>query len=113
MLFRSISTSEKGKSKQRLFDEMKWKSRAPLVDVIKDIIETGDIVEDIERYGKSRQLVLSRKYVKNVKLNGESTPVMIIAEYPKFEKDSIPTLTTVYPFKKEDQNKKISGIFLK
>ena len=108
-----ISTSEKGKSKQRLFDEMKWKSRAPLVDVIKDIIETGDIVEDIERYGKSRQLVLSRKYVKNVKLNGESTPVMIIAEYPKFEKDSIPTLTTVYPFKKEDQSKKISGIFLK
>ena len=108
-----ISTSEKGKSKKRVFDETKWKSRAKLVDVIKDIIETGDIVEDIERYGKSKQIILSRKYIKNVRIDGENTPVMIIAEYPKFEKDSIPTLTTVYPFKKEDQSKKISGIFLK
>ncbi|MGL4561946.1 MAG: phage minor head protein [Brevinema sp.] len=89
-----ISTSEKGKNKKRVFDNVKWNDRAKLVDKIKDIIETGEIVEDIERYDKNKKLILSRKYLKN-------------------EKDSIPVLTTIYPFNKEDQNKKVSGIYLK
>lgn len=89
-----ISTVEK--KGKRVFDQAKWSSRAELVDRIQEIVEKGDIVEDIERYGKSKQIVIARKYVKNVKLNGENTPVMIIAEYPKNEKDSIPILTTIY-----------------
>ncbi|MGL4393604.1 MAG: phage minor head protein [Brevinema sp.] len=108
-----ISTSEKSKKKLRVFDSVKWNDRAKLVDRIKEIVETGEIVEDIERYGKSKQIILSRKYLKNVSLDGVDTPVMIVVEYPKNEKDSIPVLTTIYPFSKEDQNKKVSGISLK
>ncbi|MGL4388937.1 MAG: hypothetical protein ACRCTJ_06060, partial [Brevinema sp.] len=108
-----ISTSEKGKNKRRVFDSSKWNDRAKLVDKIKDIIETGEIVEDIERYDKNKKIILSRKYLKNVKLDGTDTPVMVVVEYSKNEKDSIPILTTIYPFSKEDQNKKVSGIYLK
>jgi len=105
-----ISTSEK--NKKRVFDEIKWRQRAALVDVIKDIIETGDIIEDVERYRKSGQLILSKKYIKNVKLHGVNTPVMIIAEYPKYEKDSFPIITTIYPVN-NDRLSDRTGILLK
>ncbi len=110
-LIEHISTTEK--KGKRVFDEVKWKSRAGLVDNIKDIIETGTIIEDVERYGKSKQIVITRKYVKNVKLNGENTPVMLIAEYPKDEKNSIPVLTTIYPINGLKNTVGRTGIIIK
>lgn len=101
------------------FHKKKWKERAQLVDLIPYILKNGAIVEDLERYaedvkkGLKKKTVLSRKYVKNVNLNGVDTPVMVVTEYQKNEKDSFPVLTTIYPFDKPNRNNVISGILLK
>jgi len=106
-----IATTEK--NRKRIFDEVKWRQRAPIVDVIKDIISTGTIVEDVERYKGNKKLVFSRKYIKNVKLHGVNTPVMVIAEYPKGPKNAFPVITTIYPVRGEREILSRTGIIIK